>query len=282
MRKLKRHSLSRHSLSLVGALLLLSACNKDEGQDSDSALLAACESEVVTATAPEDLTVSEDPSGDVSCLDAWLPACPNSTAETTTAIKFRDYRSGEPVGSSATLNGSDLALSSGEGSATLATCSPVELTLSDDTDFVNRYPDAVPALGELRVDVVSSGTNAISYGQVGQPIRDEAATIYGQVVDCAGRGISGVQVYMVEGGSSFYDRESFPSPSAEATDRSGRFYIMNARAGTSTVQAWVSDGTGGYTLLGRTRFQSGGDEVVHVNIQAGGVDDYVLPESCLE
>ena len=57
---------------------------------------------------------------------------------------------------------------------------------------------------------------------------------------------------------------------------------MNARAGSSTVQAWVSDSAGGYTLLGRTRFQSGGDEVVHVNIQSGGVDDYVLPETCLE
>lgn len=264
------------------ALFALSACTKDEVVDSESASTAACESEVVTATAPEDLTVSDDPSGDISCLDAWLPACPNSTAETATTIKFRDFRSGEPVGSSATLNGSDLALSSGDGSATLATCSPVELTVSDEAGFVNRYPDAVPALGELRVEVVASSTNANNYGQVGQAIKGDAATIYGTVVDCAGRGISGVQIHMVEGGAPFYDREAFPSPSAESTDRSGRFYIMNARAGSSTVQAWISDGSGGHTLLGRTRFQGGGDEVVHLTIQSGGVDDYVLPESCLE
>lgn len=275
--------LSRNSLTLAAAALLaLSACNKDEGQDSDSATLADCESEGVTATAPEDLTVSDDPSGDISCLDAWLPACPNSTAETATEIKFRDFRSGEPVGSSATLNGADLPLSTGTGSATLAACSPVELTVSDEAGFVNRYPDGVPDLGELRVEVVASSTNANNYGQVGQAIKSDSATIYGKVVDCAGNGISGVQIHMVEGGSPFYDREAFPSPSAEATDRSGRFYIMNGRAGSSTVQAWVSDGAGGHTLLGRTRFQSGGDEVVHVNIQAGGVDDYVLPESCLE
>jgi hypothetical protein len=263
-------------------LLLLAACTQDKVRDSDSATATACESQVITATAPEDLSISDAPSGDISCLDAWLPACPNSTAESATEIKFRDFRTGEAVGTSATLNGADLTLSSGTGSATLATCSPVELTVSDDVGFVNRYPDAVPALGEVQVEVVASSTNSNNYGQVGLAIRSDSATIYGQIVDCAGRGISGVQIYMVEGGTPSYDREAFPSPSAESTDRSGRFYIMNARAGSSTVQAWVSDSAGGYTLLGRTRFQSGGDEVVHVNIQSGGVDDYVLPETCLE
>ncbi|MFT5583838.1 MAG: hypothetical protein ACI9VR_001422 [Cognaticolwellia sp.] len=278
--------LSRHSLCLsvaAGALLALTACRKDaDGRDSDTSITAGCESEVVTATAPEELTVSDAPSGDISCLDAWLPACPISTAETATDIKFRDFRTGEPVGASATLNGADLSLSNGTGSATLPTCSPVELSVSDEAGFVNRYPDAVPALGEVQVDVVASSTHSNNYGQVGQAIKSGSATIYGKIVDCAGNGISGVQVYMVEGGSSFYDREAFPSPSAESTDRSGRFYIMNARAGSSTVQAWVSDSAGGYTLLGRTRFQGGGDEVVHVNIQSGGVDDYALPETCLE
>ncbi len=263
-------------------LFALVACNKDgDSNDSDSGA-AACESEVVTATAPtEELSVTELPSGDIDCLDAWLPACPNSTADTPTDINFRDYRSAEPVGTSATLNGADLALSNGSGSATLPTCSPAELTVSDEAGFTNRYPDAVPALGSLSLSVVSSATNANNYGQVGQAIKGGSATVYGQIVDCAGNGIANLQVYMVEGGTPAYDREAFPSATETATDRSGRFYLFNARAGSSTVQAWGSDGNGGYTLVGRTRFQSGGDEVVHVTIQAGGVDDYALPESCL-
>ena len=182
-------------------LLLLAACTQDEVGDSDSAAATACESQVITATAPEDLSISDALSGDISCLDAWLPACPNSTAESATEIKFRDFRTGEAVGTSATLNGADLTLSSGTGSATLATCSPVELTVSDDVGFVNRYPDAVPALGEVQVEVVASSTNSNNYGQVGLAIRSDSATIYGKIVDCAGRGISGVQIYMVEGGT---------------------------------------------------------------------------------
>lgn len=270
-------------LSLLIALVALTACRKDaDNRDSDTNLADACESELITATAPtEDLSVTELPSGDIDCLDAWLPACPNSTADTTTSVDFRDYRSGEPVGATATLNGADLPLSNGSGSATLPTCSPAELSVTDEAGFVNRYPDAVPALGELRLEVVSSSTNANNYGQVGQAIKSDTATVYGKIVDCAGRGIANLQVYMVEGGTPAYDREDFPSATETATDRSGRFYLFNARAGSSTVQAWGSDGAGGYTLVGRTRFQSGGDEVVHVTIQAGGVDDYVLPESCL-
>lgn len=261
-------------------LILLAACTKGGSSDSDSA--ATCESVDIQGTAPEDLSVAEAPAGDLDCVSDWLEACPVTTTSTPTDIRVLDWREGWETGETLTIEGSSVALQDGSASATLPACTATSVQVSVG-EWVNAWPKAVPELGELDLEYVSESANSVAYGAVGKPIRDGGAHVYGSVVDCIGMGVGNAEIVLIEGGSTYYpNSDGLPSSATSATDRSGEFFVLDARAGSNTLEAWVSDGAGGHTLIARSRFNAQPNQVEHIQLQAGGGSGYGLPESCLQ
>lgn len=136
---------------------------------------------------------------------------------------------------------------------------------------------------------VSSTTYAIIPSLLGVSPDADKGIAAGTVYDCDGEPIMGAQVLVRGTDQSIpeslvvkYFVDEFPNRGQEYTSEDGLWVAINIPAGDAIAEAYVADGLGGYTLIGKANMSVQADSINIASIYTGIEDGVYYPENCLE
>ena len=164
---------------------------------------------------------------------------------------------------------------------------PVELDETVDTYEAHQIFPPVAAAVSNPYNSVSKTTFNVIPGLLGVSVIPGQSIIAGTVFDCAGEPVEGAQV-VVKVGDTIPDDlvvkyfvDEFPFRDQLYTSADGLWVAINVPPGDVTVEAYVSDGAGGHSMIGATTLTSYADSINISNITTGFGDGVVYPDACL-
>jgi len=196
----------------------------------------------------------------------------------------------------------------GAVSAAMPTCEPFTYRSSTDPalDQTKVTIESHDVLPYSNTDVVSHEMNSVSSATyklipalIGISPDVNKGVVAGVVYDCNGDPMAGAQVLAkssggdildggiigtgaVDGVKAGYFVDEYPSRTQIETSSDGIWVLVDVPAGEVTVEAYVSDGSGGYRHLASTQLEVLEDSINISSVYAGIADGVKMPESCLE
>ena len=177
----------------------------------------------------------------------------------------------------------------------IPTCTPLtyrtttnpELELTKDTYEAHQIFDPDEVLNE-EVNSVSVVTYRLIPGLLGVAPAADKGTIAGTAYDSNGNKIIGAQVvvmddsgYIPDSQSVHYFVDEFPNREQQYTSEDGLWVAVNVPEGVWNANMYISDGAGGWLLMGATKVEVAPDSINIGNIWTGFGDGVRYPDDCL-
>ena len=260
--------------------------------------------------------VTEAPNGDLSCFEGgfesqgdWVAQIPlaEKQQEVSFAGQVIDFESDDPVSeatveiflSNVAYGAPDVSIESdttGSVSGTITTCSPYTYRVSTD-----------PVLEETKVTIdanqvagfdtsaspefnsVSRATYAVIPSLLGVSPDADKGVVAGTAYDCNGDPIEGAQMIVRDESGAIpeslvmkYFVDDFPNRNQEWTSEDGLFVAINVPVGEWTIEMYVSDGSGGFSLMASSSVNVLADSINISSVYSSAGDGIRYPSSCLE
>jgi hypothetical protein len=213
----------------------------------------------------------------------------NGVPEATVEIWYADAVEGVP----------DVTMTSDSSGAITGgpskVCIPVTYKATTDPDLDDTkptfeghlvFPYTDGSVGEL-FNSVAKSTYQLIPSLLGISIDPQRGTAAGTVFDLNGAPVKGAQVIVTNASGDIpndtvvkYFVEDFPNRDQPETSEDGLWVAVNIPPGDWQIDAYVSDGTGGHLLMGRTVVTIYADSINIGNIHVG-FDGVKLPDTCL-
>ena len=158
-----------------------------------------------------------------------------------------------------------------------------------DTYQVNVVQSYAETAREFEINSVSAATYSLIPSLLGVSPDSEKGIVAGSAYDCNEDPIEGVQVVVTNDSGTIpeglvvkYFVDDFPNRNQPHTSDDGLWVAINVPVGEWFVEAWISDGAGGHTLIGKSVAQVVADSINIASIYASYDDGIIYPANCLE
>jgi hypothetical protein len=257
------------------------------------------------------ITVTDPPVGDLSCFSGVLgiesPAA-GCVAQRQMNGLVSDFQLGDPVDDATVeffhrdvIDGPPDAIMESDPNgvfiAEIDTCKPFTYRVFTDplldlTKVTIESHDVMPNLGPIspthEINSVSSVTYALIPGLLGLNPDLDKGIVAGRAYGCDGESLEGLQVVVrdssgvvPEGTVVKYFVDDFPKREQMHTSEDGLWIVMDVPPGTWTVEGYVADGVGGWSLVAKTELNVVADSINISSIYTGISDGVKMPPECL-
>jgi hypothetical protein len=259
------------------------------------------------------INVTDAPIGDLSCFNAAdglgrETAADGCVAQRSMSGLVSDFQLGSPVDdaeveiflSDSTAGPPDAIYVSdpnGIFSGEVNTCAPFTYRVTTDplldlTKVTIESHDVMPNMGPIipthEVNSVSSVTYSLIPRLLGVNPDLSKGIVAGRAYDCAGQNLEGLQVVVRDAAGvvpedtvAKYFVDDFPKREQMYTSADGLWIIMDVPPGTWTVEGYVADGAGGWSLVAATELNVVADSINISSIYTGISDGVKMPPECL-